>query len=50
MGGEKKSIQGYGGGNLRGKIPLRRPRLEGTIILKWMFNKELRDVETIEVD
>lgn len=40
-GGENKSIQGFGGGNLRERHHLEDQGLDGTIILKWMFNKEL---------
>ena len=32
------------------KRRLRRPRLDGTILLKWMFKKKIWDVESIDVD
>ena len=38
-GGEKRCIQGFGWGNLRGTDHLEDPGLDGRIILKWISNK-----------
>jgi hypothetical protein len=37
--GEERCIQGFGGGNLREKDHLENPRVEGRIILRWIFRK-----------
>jgi len=38
VGGEERCSHGFGG-ETRGKEPLGRPRRNGSIILKWIFNK-----------
>jgi hypothetical protein len=38
-GGEKRRIQGFGGGNLREREHLEDPGVDGRIILRWIFRK-----------
>jgi hypothetical protein len=38
-GGDEKRIQGFGGGNMRGKSHLEDPGVDGRIILRWIFRK-----------
>jgi hypothetical protein len=38
-GGQDRCIQGFGGGNLRGKAHLENLGVDGKIILKWIFQK-----------
>jgi hypothetical protein len=38
-GGEERRIQGYSGGNLRGRGHLGDPGVDGRIILRWIFRK-----------
>jgi len=38
-GGEERRIQGFGGGNLKERDHLGDPRLDGRIILRWIFKK-----------
>jgi hypothetical protein len=37
--GEKRWIQGFGGGNPREIGPLEDPGVDGRIILRWIFRK-----------
>jgi len=38
-GGEEKSIQGFGGGNLRERDHLEESGVNGRTILRWIFRK-----------
>jgi hypothetical protein len=45
-GGQKRYIQGFGGGNLRRRDHLEHLSVDGRIILKWIFKKRDRKVWT----
>jgi hypothetical protein len=38
-GGEERRVQGFGGGNLRESDHWEDPRVDGRIILRWIFRK-----------
>jgi len=40
-GQEERRIQGFGGGNLKGKDHLEDPGIDGNIILRWILRKRV---------